>query len=418
MPVSATRQWINLVGLGSLGAAIGLALALRLQPFLAAFACLVAYAVPLALLEIGVEKVHRRASTGLDWSLPARRPADPARVRVKLAGLAGSLAAVVAAHWLIRFYDPAHMLMAGFAGLLVAPVFLLALLPYFSLVDRAMADPKDGYWHAGCFLLGRHGEVDWQKLRAHALGWTIKGFFLPIMFVYLVGALDRLEAVSFAEAGFADIVRWLTDYTIAFELTVVCVGYTCTFRLFDAHIRSPNPFLGAWLVTLVCYHPFNTVVTGQLFRYDDGTYWYDWFGGIPALAIPWGVAIVASFAVWVWATSSFGLRWSNLTHRGIITGGPYRFTKHPDYIAKSVFFWLVNVPFLSLAGPAEALRTSLMLVVVNLIYFGRAKMEERHLMQDPVYRAYAAEIAGHGLFASLGRRGKRAEPAGAGARTG
>ncbi|OAG62503.1 putative membrane domain protein [Burkholderia pseudomallei] len=43
------------------------------------------------------------------------------------------------------------------------------------------------------------------------------------------------------------------------------------------------------------------------------------------------------------------------------------------------------------------------LVAVNLLYWLRAKTEERHLMRDPDYRAYAEWIARHGMFARLGR---------------
>jgi protein-S-isoprenylcysteine O-methyltransferase Ste14 len=111
--------------------------------------------------------------------------------------------------------------------------------------------------------------------------------------------------------------------------------------------------------------------------------------------------LVASYALWVWATAIYGLRWSNLTNRGIITGGPYRYTKHPDYLAKSAFWWLLSVPFLSVDGWQSALSHCAMLVAVNLVYYARAKTEERHLRRDPVYRAYAAWIEQHGFFARL-----------------
>ena len=42
-----------------------------------------------------------------------------------------------------------------------------------------------------------------------------------------------------------------------------------------------------------------------------------------------------------------------------------------------------------------------MLGLVNLIYYLRAVTEERHLMQDPVYREYSEYIRQHGLFSFL-----------------
>ena len=50
-------------------------------------------------------------------------------------------------------------------------------------------------------------------------------------------------------------------------------------------------------------------------------------------------------------------------------------------------------------SPVEAIRNSFFLLVVNGIYFWRAKTEEAHLLaEDPKYRAYHAYMAQHGLL--------------------
>lgn len=197
------------------------------------------------------------------------------------------------------------------------------------------------------------------------------------------------------------VVLWLANAAILLELLVVVCGYTLTMRLIDTHIRSPNNVLLGWIACLICYAPFNALTLRPLFPYHDGHEWHHWFGEIAWLAAPWGLMLVASYGLWVWATVIFGLRWSNLTNRGIITNGPYRFTKHPGYIAKSLFWWLTAVPFLSADGWLAAASHSLMLIGVNVVYFLRAKTEERHLMQDPVYAAYAAWISKHSVIARL-----------------
>jgi protein-S-isoprenylcysteine O-methyltransferase Ste14 len=112
------------------------------------------------------------------------------------------------------------------------------------------------------------------------------------------------------------------------------------------------------------------------------------------------IALVFSYAL---STIAFGLRFSNLTNRGIITSGPYRFTKHPAYITKNLSFWMVSVPFIEPLGWRIALTHCVALAAVNLLYFLRAKTEERHLMSDPDYRAYAEWIAKNGLFARITR---------------
>jgi protein-S-isoprenylcysteine O-methyltransferase Ste14 len=62
---------------------------------------------------------------------------------------------------------------------------------------------------------------------------------------------------------------------------------------------------------------------------------------------------------------------------------------------------MISVPFVGALGWQVALAHCAALLAVNGIYFMRAKTEERHLMRDPEYRAYAAWIAQHGLFARI-----------------
>jgi steroid 5-alpha reductase family enzyme len=101
--------------------------------------------------------------------------------------------------------------------------------------------------------------------------------------------------------------------------------------------------------------------------------------------------------VYAWATVAFGLRFSNLTHRGILTHGPYAWTKHPAYLAKNAFWWLSSLPFLATSGSlADAARNTALLAAVTGVYYWRAKTEEKHLGADPDYVAYAEWMAEHG----------------------
>jgi hypothetical protein len=61
------------------------------------------------------------------------------------------------------------------------------------------------------------------------------------------------------------------------------------------------------------------------------------------------------------------------------------------------------MPFLAGAGPAEALENSAQLAAINVIYILRARYEERHLWEEPRYRAYARWIAVNGLVARVRR---------------
>lgn len=398
MPQSVTSQWINLVGLICLMCSLSAATLFKLPAVPSALGCLLAYALPIAVLELLVLKVHRRETTGLDWDR-AGRPVNWPRVATKLLGLAATLAAVGVVHSLVRIYPIEDMATFGTVAAIVLGVGLPFIIVYVVIVDSVMRDPEDSYWHLGMAVLGRGERVDTSQIRHLAAGWLVKGFFLPIMAVYLITTISRLGAgTDMLTSGHIGATRWLTEFVAGCELSIVCVGYSLTLRVTDNHIRSVNPLVWGWVVTLACYEPFNTIVSGKALAYKDGLYWYDWLENQPTLSIAWCALLGMSFLVWLWATAAFGLRWSNLTNRGIITNGPYRFTKHPDYVAKSIFFWLISMPFLSAAGPIDALKNCLLLGLINLIYFLRARAEERHLSADPAYAAYALAMNERSIF--------------------
>ncbi len=132
-------------------------------------------------------------------------------------------------------------------------------------------------------------------------------------------------------------------------------------------------------------------------------FWDNWLISMPVVRVLWGAVIVALLLCYALSTISFGLRFSNLTNRGIITSGPYRFTKHPANIAKNLSYWMVGVPFIEPLGWRAAVTHCAALPAVNMLYFLRATTEEKHLMNDPKYREYAAWIARNGVFAKLSR---------------
>ncbi|HSJ77440.1 MAG TPA: DUF1295 domain-containing protein, partial [Erythrobacter sp.] len=105
----------------------------------------------------------------------------------------------------------------------------------------------------------------------------------------------------------------------------------------------------------------------------------------------------------------FGIRFSNLTYRGVLTHGPYRFTRHPAYLSKNLFWWASVLPFLVTTGSlADGVRNSIFLLVVNGIYYWRARTEEAHLLaEDPKYADYHAWMEQHGLITAPLARLKR-----------
>jgi len=347
------------------------------------------------------QRVHHRPSTGMDFrfNAPSWR-----RTAVKLLGLLGSVGGIAAIYLLApeykgTFYENYYRFLN-----LIWPWWVLLAAPYFYLIDRRMPAPNDGYWHMGQLLMGNWGLVNRALLVQHCLGWLIKGFFMPLMFVYLCDDLTRLWTVDLTEfSGFLPWYEFAYQYLYMIDVGLVCVGYLFSLRLFDSHVRSAEPTLLGWLVAIVCYEPFWTMVGTLYFRYWTDFTWTTLFADNPVVLTIWGSCIIFLSVIYVWATVVFGIRFSNLTHRGIITSGPYRFTKHPAYISKNLSWWLISIPFATNLPPGEIVQNCLLLVAVNLIYLMRAKTEERHLGRDPVYREYAAWIEQHGMLSFLRR---------------
>lgn len=399
-PPSATRSLHNWMGLAVAGLVFA-GLSDSEQPALHLVLLLLSVLLfTVGALDLFRCKTHRRASAGLD--LDKARPPDLRRVAVKLLGLTGTLGVLALWYWLIPEYQGGFYHPAAMALRLVGLPLLVLIAGGIFFLDGRLRQPEDGFFQMGLLLLGRVRRTDREALRLHALGWAVKGFFTPIMFVYLCNVLEDLRGFSIASWTPGEVVRAVILLTLGVDLLFTVAGYLFSSRILDTHLRSVDGTLLGWLVTLVCYRPLWDGLERPYFAYH-GDHWEAWVGQGP-LGWIWCAAICACLAVYAWSTLTFGLRFSNLTHRGILTNGPYRLARHPAYLSKNLSWWLISMPFLSSTGVGDALRRSLLLLLVNGIYFLRARTEERHLGRDPVYRAYAVWMDEHGPLRFLSRR--------------
>ncbi len=354
--------------------------------------------IPMVLLSVFGARTHLRTTTGLE-SVPDRT--NVARVATKFLGLLGTLAALAFAYWVFPEYGKAKYAPVWEAAILAAIPILPAAWFYFVWADQRMTEPHDGYWAAGCLALGKWQGLDWGCLREYALGWTIKGFFIPFMASGLAAQFGSLTTRTWDLSRFDQLYLGSLTLIYCVDILFGMLGYLLTLRILDAQIRSVQPDVLGWVVTLLCYTPFSAALaTFQKYSSNDVD-WSTLFRGLPLVFLTWGFVILCCLVVYVWSTVSFGCRFSNLTNRGIIMSGPYRWMKHPAYVSKNLAWWLMHVPFCAFTGWQDNLRASLMLGSINLIYFLRAKTEEKHLMADPAYRIYSRWMSRFGLVGSL-----------------
>lgn len=401
-PQSATHGAVAAVGVSTFLATIA---AIRyFQPFghdvvASAIAIIGATTAAIFLVDLTWQKVHLRPSTGLDL---AKDDPSWSRTLTKLAGLAASVGVVGLGYWLFPEYHRAFFDdYFKFLGILVIP-WIVLVVPYFFWVDRRMCDPRDGYWHLGRLVVFRWEHVDRSAVGQHLLGWVIKGYFTALMFTYTCADVKSLFLFDFATLTAPKaLYGFLSHFLYFVDAGIASMGYIMSFRLTDTHIRSAEPTTLGWLVAIICYEPFYAMLTRLYLPYATGYSWDAWLVNRPMLYAIWAAALLVLVGIFVWSTVIFGARFSNLTHRGIITNGPYRWTKHPAYLTKSIFFWMTALPFMPRGTLDETIGRCLLLLAVNFIYIMRAKTEEWHLSRDPVYVQYALWIDEHGLFRTL-----------------
>jgi len=353
-------------------------------------------------VDVLVYRVQRNA--GREISREPKRALDLLRVAQKLVGFWGTIGIIAALYAVIpeyhgEFYTPFKQ-----AALLLLPAVMIVSPFYIAYVDRRQNDPIDAYAQFA-MLLGGTRPADWRPLQIHARGWLVKAFFTPLMFVYVHNDLVSMWSgpwlTGAAVFDFRHIYEQLYNLFFTLDVLLAAIAYTLTLRVLDNHVRSVEPTIGGWIICVICYPPLVTVQNPYIQFETDKIYWGDVFTPYPLLYVLWGSAILLLVFVYAWSTAVFGLRFSNLTHRGIITHGPYRWVKHPAYLAKNLSWWMISVPFIAGSGATVAVQSCIMLGAANLVYYLRAKTEERHLAADPVYRQYQQYIATQGLFARL-----------------
>ncbi|NLR71101.1 DUF1295 domain-containing protein [Novosphingobium sp. ERN07] len=359
-----------------------------------------------------VDKVHLRPSTGINWNAPRpiREILDISMT--KIAGLWATWAVIGFAYCLGRWYWRGQYVFAMEVLETIVPFLFLGAVPYVIWLDRVLVNPRDASWHFGAMLIGRE-PWEAEEVKRHALSWLVKGFFCAFMISIVPGGFGAVVRFDWSHALHdpVEFATLLIETMFMIDVQIAMVGYLVTMKPLDAQIRTANPHLAAWVAALICYPPFILMGGGGVLDYHwNGAEWPHWLEGHTTLLWIWAVALVILTGIYAWATVAFGLRFSNLTYRGVLTNGPYRFTRHPAYLSKNAYWWLAGLPFLTTSHSwVDAIRNTALLAMVSGVYYWRARTEEKHLLaEDAKYREYHAWMAEHGPITSALRKLARA----------
>ena len=137
--------------------------------------------------------------------------------------------------------------------------------------------------------------------------------------------------------------------------------------------------------------------------YGDLPVWAYHTLGEVSLLYAVGTVIIFFAFIHLWGEAIMGIRSANISSRGIITTGLFRWTKHPIYVAKCFQWAFIFFPILNAIGFLNAMQSGILFLLVCAIYAGRALSEERLLAEDPNYIKYALYMDKHSMFAFVGR---------------
>ena len=286
---------------------------------------------------------------------------------------------------------------------------LLLLLLY--LFESAPRTSKSIYCLRALRRLASSPQAAWRgelpaDERLGLLSVLLKAFFAPLMVVWLfdhtalmlVHGSELMARWGKPETEWLELFNahgfWFAFKVILFlDVFFFTIGYLIELPVLKNEIRSVDPTLLGWGVALACYPPINGM-TAMIF---GGGYSADFpqFEH-PAVHLAANALLLVLMAIYTSASIALNFKASNLTHRGIIARGPYRYIRHPAYVCKNLAWWIGLMPALLVA--LETSLTSTLMTFGSMfgwsvIYYMRALTEEDHLRSvDGEYDAYCQKV--------------------------
>ena len=285
----------------------------------------------------------------------------------------------------------------SFDFLYLFPVFALAT-PYYLALQWEITG-KRSFCNRIIEAVKKREKIPKRDTTQFLLMWAVKIIFIPLMYFWLITTTTILLNFNWTLSP-EKLASGLFVTGLSIDLLIGTSGYLLSSKIFKSEIISTDTYWLGWLSCLICYPPllyFLQLASTQ----TDNTTWSDYFD--PSQPVYWAWATILSCS-WIayWAsTLSFGIRFSNLSWRGLVDTGLYKHTKHPAYISKNLYWWMYTIPFIGAETWLETTRNILGMTTLSLIYLLRAKTEERHLLQFKEYQEYSKEIETKGAISKI-----------------
>ncbi|WP_180138031.1 isoprenylcysteine carboxylmethyltransferase family protein [Acinetobacter sp. YH12043] len=281
---------------------------------------------------------------------------------------------------IMKEYFGQHIFSYYYADVLIFSPFLVIF--YLGLVSCGYKRKEDVFFYG-----------DKRKLIPKFL---IKIFFLTFIYGSLSICLTEILTIPSFNINQVDYYIYLLGLT--FDVLIALFGYTFASHWFCNRVESIDNSLKGWLVCIICYPPFLYFYKILLSQVDNYT-WGDWAKG-QWYYYPWLILIMTTWLLYWVSNAHFGFKFANLSWRGLVDQGLYKHFRHPSYLFKNIYWWAYTVPFFGVMG-FDLIHNFLAMSAISLIYYLRAKTEEKHLLRFPEYQQYYQWVEQHGFFAKI-----------------
>ncbi|WP_180160109.1 isoprenylcysteine carboxylmethyltransferase family protein [Acinetobacter sp. YH12054] len=229
-----------------------------------------------------------------------------------------------------------------------------------------------------------------------SLKFLVKVFFLPFIYGSVSICLTGLLVIDSFNINQINYYFYLIGLT--FDVVIALFGYTFVSNWFSNNVKSVDDSLAGWAICLFCYPPFLYFYQILLAQVDNFT-WGEWAKN-QWFYYPWLILIITTWLLYWFSHAHLGFKFSNLTWRGLVDQGLYKYFRHPAYLFKNIYWWAYTVPFFGVMG-FDLINNFLAMSAISLIYYLRAKTEEKHLLRFPEYQQYYLWVEKHGFFAKV-----------------
>lgn len=276
-------------------------------------------------------------------------------------------------------------------------VYLWLGLPYFILCEKYRYSPENFLNDPFLRILSLGRQILRGKLfrlkrvyknrtyRTFFVGSFLRFHFLPIMVNQIFFAHSSVtKALQDNFWEYAVVITTLNTLVWCIDANNGAIGYFWESNFTKTRFRQTDPYPLGWIVTLMCYVPFNiwaaTFIpsimdpnqSGELLFEND---WFKYFTDIATLMFLLGYVI---------SGTSLYFSTSNLTFKSIQTRGPYALVRHPATFCKLGYFGISHFKFAGALNWFSVFAFSIWIAV----YVGRTFAEERFLSQFKEYQDY------------------------------